>query len=173
MQTHSAEGKRVLGSGGCQCPPGLTACSGPLGKTWGPSPPLGFWSMRRGCRLGVEVTAGIMPSLAFAPPIKLWILQERSYGPCPREAGVPSGPLLTPEACFLSPSAVAVTLCPVKAKEGGMSHERCPRRPGQCQAPVAGARCLALRQRLGAGLGVARGPARSPLLPACLCHVLA
>lgn len=58
-----------------------------------------------------------------------------SCGSCPREAG---GPQQTPShpqgpASHL-PAPQAVTLRPVKAEEGRMSHERCLRRPGQCQA---------------------------------------
>lgn len=61
---------------------------------------------------------------------------NQSCGSCPREAGGPSRPTPPPPrgpaSHLLAPRAV--TPGPVKAKEGGMSHERCPRRPGQCQA---------------------------------------
>lgn len=55
-------------------------------KSRGLSPSLGLLVMFCGCRLGVEMTAQITPSLAFTPPIQLqqlWILWEPELRPLP------------------------------------------------------------------------------------------
>ena len=84
-------------------------------------------------------------------------------GPCPREARAPVDPSSPPGPASHLPAPWAVSPCPVEAEEGGMSHERCLSRPGQCQAPDGRCQVVSIKAVLR-GLGWASGTAgRGPV----------
>ena len=160
MQTCSAEVNLILGRD-LTLLPGLTtfsACWGLLEKL---SPSPGLLVMLCGCRLGVEGCQHRSPPLGLhSPPANLDPVGTGAVAPAPGKPGSPVDPSSPPGPASHLPAPWAVTPCPVKAEEGEVSHERCPRGPGQRQAPDGRCQVVSIKAVPG-GLGwgmAARGP---------------
>lgn len=124
------------------------------------------FSRRFGDVLWLQVGRGgvseqITPPLAFTPhPPSLDPVGTGAVAPAPEKPGSPVDPSSPPGPASCLPAPWAVTLCPVKAEEGEVSHERCPRGPGQRQAPDGRCQVVSIKAVLrGLGWGMAaRGP---------------
>lgn len=164
------------GSDSAPRPGDLQCLLGSLGKGLGAF----TFSRRFGDVLWLQVGRGGCQEQITPPWPSLPTPQSGSCGeelwPLLEKPGSPVDPSSPPGPASCLPAPWAVTLCPVKAEEGEVSHERCPRGPGQRQAPSGRCQVVSIKAVLGGWAGGwlrggsvnCNGPSACRSSPSCL-----